>query len=79
MGNRKETIDSIHSKAIRLLEGGVVEVQGLSVIVRVEEHLSDPCFVCEMDCICHYGNEMCIVCRECDMITRKDCFLILCE
>lgn len=79
MNRRKNEIESIHSKAIRLLEGGVVEVQGLSVVVRVEDNLSDPCFVCEMDCICHFGTEMCDVCLECDMITRKDCFLILIE
>lgn len=76
MGNRKNDIDSIHSKAIRLLEGGVVEVQGFAVSVVVKIWLFDPCFICEMDSICHIGSEMCKVCHECDMISRKDCYLV---
>ena len=79
MNRRKNDIESIHSKAIRLLEGGVVEVQGLSVVVRAEKWLCDPCFVCEMDSICHFGSEMCNVCHECDIISKKDCFLVLIE
>lgn len=79
MSNRKSDNETIHSKAIRLLEGGVVVVQGLSVKVVVEKWLCDPCFVCEMDSICHFGSEMCDVCHECDMIARKDCFLVLCN
>ena len=79
MNRRKNDIESIHSKAIRLLEGGVVEVQGLSVVVRAEKWLCDPCFVCEMDSICHFGSDMCNVCHECDIISMKDCFLVLIE
>lgn len=79
MNRRKNDIESIHSKAVRLLEGGVVEVQGLSVKVVAEKWLCDPCFKCEMDSICHFGSEMCNVCQECDIISKKDCFLVLIE
>lgn len=77
MNRKKEDIDSLHSKAIRLLEGGVVSVQGLSVKVVVDNYLFDPCFVCEMDSLCHYGTDIHLLCRECDIISRKDCFLVL--
>lgn len=79
MNRRKENIDSLHDKAIRLLEGGIVSVQGLSVKVVAEKWICDPCFVCEMDSICHFGSDMCNLCHECDMISRKDCYLVLVE
>ena len=69
--------DSIHEKAIRLLEGGIVEVDGLSVKLVQLPYIFDPCFCCEMDCLCHKGTEMCDVCEECDAISRMDCFLTL--
>lgn len=69
--------DSIHEKAIRLVEGGVVDVDGHSVKLVKLPYLCDPCFCCEMDCLCHIGTEICSVCEECDAITRLDCFLTL--
>lgn len=68
---------SIHEKAIRLVEGGIVDVDGHSVKLGKKPYIFDPCFFCEMDCICHQGNEMFTVCKECDKITQMDCFLIL--
>ena len=67
----------IHNKAIRLVEGGIVDINGLSVALRHAPVIFDPCFECEMDCLCHQGNDICNVCEECDSITREDCFLVL--
>ena len=67
----------IHNKAIRLVEGGIVDINGLCVSMRHEPYIFDPCFVCELDCLCHRGNDICNVCDECDSITGEDCFLVL--
>ena len=67
----------IHYKATRLLEGGKVIVGGYSVKVGkcpIEEFACD---VCEMDSICRFGSEMATVCRECDIISKDSCYLIL--
>lgn len=71
--------NKVHELAIRLVEGGIVDVDGLCVSLRHEPYIFDPCFVCELDCICHKGNMICDVCEECDAITREDCFLVLME
>lgn len=68
---------SIHEKAVRLVEGGIVNIDGHTVKLGKDTYIFDPCFCCEMDCLCHIGNEMCSVCEECDNITHMDCFLIL--
>lgn len=68
--------ENIHDKAIRLVEGGIVEVDGLSVKLHREPYIFDPCFCCDMDSLCHKGSEMCSVCEECDRITKNDCLLI---
>lgn len=75
----KKMKQSIHEKAIRLVEGGIVDVDGHSVKLAKYPYIFDPCFCCEMDSLCCRGNEMCAVCEECDAITRMDCFLILVE
>lgn len=58
----------IHEKAIRLLEGGVVEVDGLFVRAIKLNIGYDACYICDMDCLCHKETEMCDVCLECDLI-----------
>lgn len=68
---------SVHDKAIRLLEGGIVDVDGHAVRLSDAMDIYDPCLECEMDCICHFGNEMHLVCRECDIISGNDWFLCL--
>lgn len=75
----KNVKNSIHEKAIRLVEGGIVNVDGHSVKLSKEPYIFDPCFCCEMDSLCHFGTEMHLVCRECDKITQMDCFLVLIE
>lgn len=71
------TEKELHQKAIRLIEGGIVEVCGHSVALGREPYIFDPCFGCEMDCLCHKDGDICELCMECDDITRDDCFLIL--
>lgn len=69
--------DSIHDKAIRLVEGGAVNIDGHSVKLVEVANESEPCFICAMDSLCHLGSEMCAVCLECDEITKSNCLLKL--
>ena len=71
--------ETIHDKAIRLVEGGIVEIDGLCVAMRHEPDLFTPCSLCEMDSICHKGSGICDLCEECDAITREDCYLVLAD
>lgn len=70
---------SIHNKAIRLVEGGIVEVDCLCIKLSYALDEFDPCLECKMDSLCYMGTEMCYVCQECDMITGKACYLTLVE
>ena len=67
----------IHDKAIRLIEGGIVEVDGLCVSMKYGSKDKLVCLDCEMDSICHQGDSMNDLCVECDLITGKYCFLVL--
>lgn len=68
---------SIYEKAIRLIEGGIVDVDGHSVkLVQIPDKF-DTCSDCEMDCLCHIGTEMYYVCIECVGISKKNCILEL--
>lgn len=68
---------SIHEKAIRLIEGGIVEVDGHSVRLNKEDSDLLSCELCDMDCLCRQGTEMCDVCVECASIVRGECYLEL--
>lgn len=68
---------TIHEKAIRLIEGGQVNVDGHCVRLVHNKNIFDPCFCCEMDCLCRCDSEMADVCKECDDILREDCSLVL--
>ena len=68
---------TIHDKAIRLIEGGLVDVDGHCVRLNKTSGRWDICMLCEMDCLCTTGSEMSSVCQECDDITQKDCYLVL--
>lgn len=72
----KKTEKTLHEKAIRLIEGGVVEISGMSVRMRHEPYIWDPCRLCDMDCLCIMGNDICNLCVECDTILGEDCILI---
>ena len=76
--NKKNDMEkklSVHEKAIRLIEGGIVDVDGHSVSLVVIPDSIDTCHHCEMDCLCHIGTEMCNVCIECVRISKKNCIL----
>ena len=73
----KSKCNSIHEKAIRLLEGGFVEVDGHSVYAVKAPIDSNPCEICSMDCMCVFGKEMPTICIECDSISNSDYYLKL--
>ena len=59
----------LHKKAIRLAEGGFVEVDGLVVrAIRISDCFS-PCDDCEMDCLC--TNDINALCLELESLTEK--------
>lgn len=62
-------IESLHAKAVRLAEGGVVEINGH--FVRAIDVVGDnnPCELCDMDSVCHM--EMVDLCAEVDAYTRS--------
>lgn len=62
-------MDSIHSKAIRLLEGGIVQVDTHWVRAVSLFYESDSCEACSMDCAC--SAEMSALCSEIDCISGK--------
>ena len=68
---------TIHEKAIRLLEGGIVDVDGHSVCAIKAPVEYCTCEVCDMDCLCHKGTEMADVCEECDSIGSWEYYLKL--
>ena len=68
---------TIHEKAIRLIEGGHVSVDGHSVRLRRTNDAFLSCYACLMDCLCHVGSEMCSVCSECDRLTDEHFYLEL--
>lgn len=66
---------SLHEMAIRLCEGGIVEYGGYGIKAVQCDGDDNPCYLCEMDCICDL--EMTDLCAECDGITRSKHFLKL--
>lgn len=68
---------TLHQKAIRLLEGGFVDVDGHSVAAKVAPNDDFSCDICEMDSICH--AEMSELCNEVSYIKQKDYYLVLAE
>lgn len=69
--------DSVHDKAIRLVEGAIVNVDGHSVKLVKCSGIYDTCNECDMDSLCHCDTEMCAVCVECENITMSNCYLKL--
>ena len=74
-GKRKKREMTLHEKAVRLCEGGVVECMGHYVKAQVYGKDDLPCIDCKMDSICQ--DEMCDLCAECDGLTNKEHILIL--
>lgn len=67
----------IHDKAIRLIKGGIVEVDGHCVKMKYGAEDKLACLDCEMDSICYEGPSMNDLCAQCDLITGKYCLLEL--
>lgn len=68
---------TLHQKAIRLLEGGFVEMDGHVVTAKVAPDDVFSCNICEMDSICNVG--MSELCEEVSYIKQKDYYLVLAE
>lgn len=63
---KKELSD--HDKAIRLLEGGLVEIDGHVLSIDEAGPEDHPCYTCELDSIC--SQNILNICKEADRITR---------
>ena len=61
--------ENIHEKAVRLAEGGVVEIAGHFVRAICVIGDVSPCALCEMDSACNM--EMTDLCAEVDGYTRS--------
>lgn len=70
---KKELSD--HDKAIRLLEGGLVEIDGLVFSMDEVGPEYDPCYSCRLDSIC--SPNIMDVCLEADLITGTSHRMIL--
>lgn len=66
---------SLHDKAVRLAEGGLVEFHDLVIGAKLYSVEIDDCNECEMDCLC--DSEMSDLCFEICELTRKSCTLYL--
>lgn len=66
---------TLHEKAVRLCEGGVVECMGHYVKAKTYKGKDLPCIDCKMDSICQ--DELCDLCAECDGLTNEEHYLIL--
>ena len=68
---------TVHDKAIRLLEGGVVEINGNWFrLLQYETDVEvDACNECTLDSICRM--EHVDVCAECESISKRNCCLRL--
>jgi hypothetical protein len=62
-------MSELHDKAIGLIEGGVVEIDGHFVKASKVEGVNNPCEVCNMDSACRMN--MVDLCAECETISRK--------
>lgn len=72
-----DTDKSIHDKAIRLIEGGIVEIKGnWFKLKKLSDDAYDlPCIECELDSICELEHSE--VCVECERILHNQCYLRL--
>lgn len=75
----KRKKESLHDKAIRLVEGGIVQVDGHAVRAIKAPIDENPCDVCEMDCLCHRldNTEMAYLCEDVDVVGRDGYYLKL--
>lgn len=69
MNSKRKNELSLHDKAVRLCEGGVVECEGHFVRAIKLPNFVDACENCEMDSACCY--DMSQLCLECDEYEKK--------
>ena len=69
--NKKMTL---HEKAVRLCEGGVVEINGHFVRALDVARWEDPCYLCDMDSVC--DDTIGDLCAEVDKYTCSPHILI---
>lgn len=65
----------IHNKAIRLLEGGIVEVDGHWVKLCQHEGDELACLICTMDSVCYEDCDMNTICALCDAMNGAHNYL----
>lgn len=75
MTKKDKTKQSVHDTAIRLLEGGIVEIDGLCFSMDEVKEDHEACWVCDLDSIC--SQHIIDVCVEADMITNTRHKMIL--
>lgn len=75
MGKKSQYEMSLHEKALRLIEGGIVACNDLPVRVIDVVGEDNSCYYCEMGSACH--DEMVHLCLECDLITHTRHYLEL--
>lgn len=70
---------TVHDKAIRLLEGGIVEIDGdWFRLIRFPDYYDGiTCMECDLDSICREEHED--ICAECEAISGKECCLRLAQ
>ena len=68
---------TVHDKAIRLLEGGTVDIDANWFRVKrfPDDYDGYPCEECELDSICRMEHT--VVCGECEAISKQRCMLEL--
>lgn len=65
----------LHKKAVRLAEGGFVEIDNLVIrAIRISDYFT-PCDACEMDCLCK--GDIADVCDELEALTGRKFYLDL--
>lgn len=70
--------EEIYAKAMRLLEGGVVTLDGLQVRMVQLMGFGYACDECQMDSLCRYGEtEICNMCMYLELFTYKNYILKL--
>lgn len=75
--NKLNMYKTIHDKAIRLAEGGIVDIDSnwFRLIRYPEDYDGDSCMECDLDSICRMEHTD--VCRECEAILHRKCNLEL--
>lgn len=68
---------TVHDKAIRLLEGGIVKIEGnwFRLLQFPDGYYDNTCAECELDSICRLEHSL--VCGECEAISLRRCCLHL--